>query len=117
MRDDIPGIIHPGCWTSAPGGSVEPGETHDEAVRREMKEEFNIEIKGSEPLFTYALEGEFPGNYFVFFAKLASPMSQVQCNEGQRVEFFPPQDALMLEQPGVSTNILKKYLAKIEVNT
>jgi 8-oxo-dGTP diphosphatase len=88
LRDDIPGIIHPGFWTAAPGGMVEPNENHDEALRREMKEEFNIKIKGIEPLITYALKGKFAGSYFIFAAKLASPMSQVQCNEGKKVEFF-----------------------------
>lgn len=116
LRDNIPGIIHPGCWTSSPGGTVEADETHDEAVRREMMEEFNVEIKDIESLTTFILEGEFAGSYFIFAAKLASPISQVQCNEGQKVEFFSPQDALKLGQPEIPTRILKKYLATIETH-
>jgi 8-oxo-dGTP diphosphatase len=113
LRDDIPGIIDPGCWTSSPGGLVEYGETHDEAVRREMKEEFNIEIRDIESLANFSLEGEFADSYFIFAAKLASPVSQVQCNEGQKVKFFTPQCALKLGQPEIPTLILKKNLAKI----
>jgi hypothetical protein len=44
---------------------------------------------------------------------LVSPISEVKCNEGQKAEFFLPQDALKLRQPEISTHILKKYLAKI----
>jgi 8-oxo-dGTP diphosphatase len=116
LRDDIPGIIHSGCWTSCPGGTVEPNETHIEAIRREMKEEFNIEIAEIEPLTTFTLEGEFAGSYFIFAAKLASPMNQVQCNEGQEVKFFGPHDALKLGQPEIPTRILKKYLAMQEIS-
>jgi mutator protein MutT len=32
----------------APGGSVEPGETVEQAVVRELKEEFDINVKGSD---------------------------------------------------------------------
>ena len=116
LRDDIPGIIHPSCWTSFPGGSVESDETHNEAIRREMKEEFGVEIKNIEPLDTFTLEGEFAGSYFIFVTQLASSMSQVQCNEGQKVEFFSPQEALKLGQPEIPTRILKKYMAKIEAH-
>ena len=118
LRDDIPGIIHRGCWTCCPGGSIEPGETPKEAVHREMKEEFNIEIKEIELLTTFTLDGEFAGSYTIFTSKLASPISQVQCNEGQKAEFFSPQDALKVGLPNkTSTRLLKKYLAKIEAYT
>ena len=115
LRDDIPDIHFPGCWIACPGGLVESGETHDEAIRREMKEEFNIKIKDIEPLTKFALEGEYAGSYFVFATKLASPASQVQCNEGQKVEFFPPQEVLKLGQPEIPTGIFKKYLDTIEI--
>jgi 8-oxo-dGTP diphosphatase len=117
LRDDIPGIIHRGCWTCCPGGTVEQEETPIEAVCREMKEEFNIEIKKIELLTTYTLDGEFAGSYSIFTSKLASPISQIQCNEGQKAEFFSPQDALKVGLPNkTSTWLLKKYLAKFEVN-
>ncbi|MEE2745321.1 MAG: NUDIX domain-containing protein [Pseudomonadota bacterium] len=116
LRDDIPGIIHRGCWTCCPGGSVEPGETHKEAVCREMKEEFNIKIKDIELLTTFNLNGEFAGSYSIFTSKLASPISQVQCNEGQKAEFFSPQDVLKIGLPKIAARILKKYLARIEAH-
>jgi 8-oxo-dGTP pyrophosphatase MutT (NUDIX family) len=38
LRDDIPGIIYPGHWGLF-GGHIEPGETPDVAVKRELLEE------------------------------------------------------------------------------
>lgn len=47
-RDNIPGISHPGCWAGF-GGAVERGESLDEAVRREMKEETGVDVE--HPIF------------------------------------------------------------------
>jgi ADP-ribose pyrophosphatase YjhB (NUDIX family) len=48
LRDDKPGIPHPGCWSGF-GGAVEDGETVVDAVRREVFEETGLRI--AEPVF------------------------------------------------------------------
>lgn len=43
LRDDIPGIFYPGNWGCF-GGAIEPGETNEMALRRELREELEYEI-------------------------------------------------------------------------
>lgn len=50
LRDDVPHIWYPNHWGLF-GGSVEPGESEIEALRRELQEE--LELKSASPrLFT-----------------------------------------------------------------
>lgn len=64
--------VFPGQW-ALPGGGVEPGETIDEALSREVREELGVEVTSSRPLFFKDLlhEKTFPSGerrlvYMVF---------------------------------------------------
>jgi len=50
-RDDIPGIWYPGHWGCF-GGSVDDGEKPLEALRRELREELELEPGGDLRFFT-----------------------------------------------------------------
>lgn len=110
LRDDKPGIIFPGYWTCSPGGTVEPGEEPVQAIKREMREEFEIEIKNICQLVTFDLQEKFPGTYHIFTAQMITPTDQVKCNEGQRVDFFDADKALELHQHPLNLKILNYYL-------
>ena len=78
LRDNIPGILYPGYWGLF-GGHIEPDETPDIAVKREILEEIGYNL----PSFV-----EF-GCYFdervvrhVFHAPLLVELNQLVLNEG-----------------------------------
>jgi nucleoside triphosphatase len=52
--------VFPGRW-GLPGGGIEPGETLESALRREIREEVGLEIAQIEPLFFK--DGVFPKLY------------------------------------------------------
>ncbi|MFT4244230.1 MAG: NUDIX hydrolase [Candidatus Woesearchaeota archaeon] len=54
-RDNIPEIWNPGAW-SLFGGGVEEGETFEEALIRETKEELNYDLKNFEFIEEYTHE-------------------------------------------------------------
>ena len=111
LRDSKPDILFPGYWTCSPGGHVERNEVPETAIIRELREEFEIEVSDLQPLITLVREeGYAPGIYHAFTAKLATPLDQVKCNEGQKVEFFQPQEIKNLRVHPVSMDFLETYL-------
>lgn len=110
LRDDVPWIICPGTWCCCPGGHLEAEETPEEGVRRELREEFEIEVSLT-PMHVHVEHGEeFHGVYHAFLAQLLTPLDAVCCNEGVRVDFFHPDEALRLPQHPVSRLFVQHYV-------
>jgi 8-oxo-dGTP diphosphatase len=78
LRDNISGIIYPGCWGLF-GGHIEPGETPAIAVRRELVEEIGYGV-GS--LFEFARYQDQRAVRHVFHGPLTIPPDQLTLNEG-----------------------------------
>lgn len=111
LRDNKPEIICPGTWCCCPGGEMEPGETPDGAILRELREEFEIEVAGLRSLLTHVENaGKYCGVYHAFHADLATPVAEVRCNEGVRVDFFTPEQAIEFRQHPVSRIFLRTYM-------
>ncbi len=65
LRDDKPGIPHPGCWSGF-GGAVEDGESAVDGVRREVFEETGLRI--ADPVFlTEEVDAEGDGRLVALF--------------------------------------------------
>ncbi|HYM34991.1 MAG TPA: NUDIX domain-containing protein, partial [Steroidobacteraceae bacterium] len=57
-RDDRPDIFFPNYWGNF-GGAVERGETKEEALRREIREELEFEVKQFEYFGTLDMDFKF----------------------------------------------------------
>ena len=79
LKDDIAGIIDPGCWVPF-GGHLDPGETPEQALRRELLEEINWQVG---PLRFWFTDRNRKRIAHFFLADLDVPLSALELLEGQ----------------------------------
>ncbi|MEB3291942.1 MAG: NUDIX hydrolase [Synechococcales bacterium] len=78
LRDNIPNILYPGYWCLF-GGHLDPGETPEQAVVREIKEEINYELPVVQKFGIVADERVIR---HVFHAPLLQELSELTLAEG-----------------------------------
>lgn len=88
LRDNIPNIIAPGCWALF-GGHLEPGETPEIAVRREVMEEISYPLTNFKKFGIYSDEKVVR---YVFQAPLLVPVSQLVLSEGWDLDLLTAED-------------------------
>jgi 8-oxo-dGTP diphosphatase len=88
LRDNKEGIPFPNQWYIL-GGSKEEEESPEEAIRREMKEEIELELPElpSPKVFDWPEKLEY-----VYHVKLDLDLSNLPLNEGQRLQYFSPEE-------------------------
>jgi 8-oxo-dGTP diphosphatase len=79
LRDDRPSIVAPGCWGLF-GGHLDPGETPEQALRRELLEEISWQPHAMELVMVHRLHRR---TAHVFQAELSVPLEQLHLLEGQ----------------------------------
>lgn len=73
-----------------PGGKIESGETVEEGLKREIREEFEIDIEIENPLhaFTYTKEAQpLPTIEIVYYAKMKYLNQQIKPNPKEHSEY------------------------------
>lgn len=104
LRDNKPTIPFPDHWDLI-GGHVEEGETPEQALVREVKEELGIDLKEYEFFRIYqCLSGDaYENTKYIYSGKLNIPIGQITLYEGVEAKYFKRE-----EIPGVKfANILK----------
>ena len=89
LRDDKPGLPYRNMW-DIPGGHVEDGETPEQCIVREMKEEMDLTLKQFE-LFSVR---EFDDRIeYTFWEKANLDIEKINLHEGQKLKWFTESEA------------------------
>ncbi|MDY7016067.1 MAG: NUDIX hydrolase [Cyanobacteriota bacterium] len=86
LRDDNPHITYPNTWALF-GGMVEPEETPEQAIRRELEEELTW-IPPDVQFLSIWEERETLATIHVFSVPLTVPVNQLHLTEGQALKLF-----------------------------
>jgi 8-oxo-dGTP diphosphatase len=86
LRDNIPTILYPGLWGFF-GGHMEPGETPEVAVRREIMEEIGYHIANPKMFGCYSDDRIIR---HVFYAPLTVDVDTLVLNEGWDLGLLTP---------------------------
>ena len=96
---------HQGGLWEFPGGKIEPGETVEQALSREIKEELNLAIKSSRPLIT--ITHAYPEvSVCLHVQKVLVYSGKAKGMEGQRLKWEEVAELLYLDFPKASAPII-----------
>ena len=84
LRDDIPNIVYPGHWGLF-GGHLEPGETPEIAVKRELLEEISYAPPN---LLEFGCYPDEKAILHVYYAPLTVELNQLVLLEGWDMDFL-----------------------------
>lgn len=88
LRDDIPDIAYPGHWGLF-GGHLEPGETPEEGLKRELVEEIGHTIEAPQ-LFYLNVDKQI--SRYIFYTPLTVEVEALVLGEGQDLSLVSPED-------------------------
>lgn len=111
LRDNKPGIPFPNHWDLI-GGHVEKGETPDEALVREVKEELDIDLLDYTFYKKYeCLEGDaYPNIKFIYSGMINIPIEEITLLEGERAQYFSREEIQNLRFANIIKSIILEYI-------
>ena len=106
LRDNVPHIKFPNMW-DLPGGIVEPGETPEQAVRREMLEEIELELKNPLLFKQYVLPDRIEN---MFWERVDIDIAKTPLHEGQELKWFSQNDLRNMREDSLAFGFQKLLL-------
>ena len=101
---------NPHYW-SLIGGGIDEGETPNEAIVRETKEEISYDLKDFEKIY----EEDIPnvGKRIFYLAKIDVPISELVLGEGEDLKYFTYEEIKDLKVNPLHRKVLKLALTHI----
>lgn len=113
-RDNIPTIRFPDCWQLV-GGGIEEGETPEQGLIREVKEEVSYDLKDFRLITkTKGSQGENVWMYVAFVDKDEESRFFLGPGEGQEIGWFTIDEAIKLKLTPGTIMLLTEYRKLIE---
>ncbi len=116
LRDNKPGIPFPLHWDLI-GGHVEEGETPEEGLKREFREELDLELKDYKFFREYeCLEGDaYPNIKYIYSGRFNVPIEKITLLEGERAHYFRKEEIPDLKFANILQKIVLDYLDNKEI--
>jgi len=89
LRDDTPAIPYPNMW-DVPGGHVDAGETPEQCIVREMKEEMDLTLEEFERFSVMEFADRVE---YTFWKRADLDIEKIDLREGQRLKWFTEFEA------------------------
>jgi len=89
LRDNKPDIPYPNMW-DIPGGHVEDGETPEQCIVREMKEEIDLDLEEFQLLSVMEFLDRIE---YTFWKKANLDIENINLHEGQKLKWFKESEA------------------------
>jgi 8-oxo-dGTP diphosphatase len=111
LRDNKPGIPFPDHWDLI-GGHVEEGETPEEALVREVKEELDIDLTDYSFYKKYeCLTGDAYENIkFIYTGRINIPLKEITLLEGVRPQYFKRSEIPAVKFANILKSIVLEYM-------
>lgn len=116
-RDNDPKIPDPNKWAII-GGRVEKGESFDEALKREVKEEIGIYPKNYQLLGTFKIKRDKIRRAIYLIRLSKEEVKRIRLgNEGQELKWFSPHKIGKIDAVPEIKSFFQKHSEKIKLMT
>jgi 8-oxo-dGTP diphosphatase len=116
LRDNKPDIPFPDHWDLI-GGHIEEGETPEEALIREVKEELDIDLKDYTFYKRYdCLTGDAYENIkYIYYGKINLPIEEITLMEGVRPQYFSRAEIPNVKFANILKSIVMNYISESDL--